>query len=235
MNIEDLFFDLDHTIWDFEANANETLKELHEFYRIEERCGATTEDFLSTYHEVNDKYWDLYRKHKIEKTQLRTIRFSETFELLGLPKTEIPEDIWSVYLDICPTKTQLIPGARETLDYLGGRYKLHIITNGFAETQRRKLEHSSLSHYFTSLTISEEVGFQKPHPTIFNTALQNANSSNKQGHYIGDNPIADVQGGLNSGWNVVWFNPDDKELEPKTIANSRLRIISNLAELKDIY
>lgn len=235
MTVEDLFFDLDHTIWDFESNANETLKELHSFYRIKERCGASLEVFLSTYHETNDKYWALYRQHKIQKAALRTIRFTETFEVLGMAKDEIPTDIWSVYLDICPTKTKLMPGARETLDYLGSKYKLHLITNGFAETQRRKLKNSSLEHYFTSLTISEEVGYQKPHPTIFSAALTNAKSNNKNGHYVGDNPIADVQGGLNSGWHVTWYNPEDKDLDPKILANRRLRIISNLAELKDIY
>lgn len=232
---KNLFFDLDHTIWDFEGNANETLKELYEMYNIAQYSNNTVNDFLSTYHKVNDKYWALYRQHKVKKEVLRSIRFTETFELMGMPLNAVPENIWKVYLDICPTKTRLMPGAIETLDYLNGKYNLHLITNGFAETQKRKLKHSGLEKFFDTLTISEEVGVQKPHPVIFKKALENAKSTLKTGQYVGDNPIADVLGGLNSDWKVYWYNPENKDLETELLANSNLKILSHLKELVELF
>jgi YjjG family noncanonical pyrimidine nucleotidase len=226
-----IFFDLDHTLWDFETNANETLRELYVVYSLQNFSDKTVEDFIALYQKNNDALWDLYRDHKIEKALLRTKRFTDTFIEMGVADQDVPTTIWDRYLEICPTKTTLLPGARETLDYLASKYKLHLITNGFAETQRRKLKHSNLNHYFKTLTISEEVGVQKPHPLIFKTALQNAGSSQTTGTYIGDNEIADVLGGLNSGWKVYWYNPKDKPLDNSLVANANLRYISHLKDL----
>ncbi|MBT8326134.1 MAG: YjjG family noncanonical pyrimidine nucleotidase [Bacteroidia bacterium] len=226
-----IFFDLDHTIWDFDANADETLRELYEFYQLAQYSDHTPDEFVAIYYEKNDALWTLYRQHKIKKELLRTKRFTDTFLEMGVQANDIPQDIWDRYLDICPTKTKLMPGAIETLDYLAGKYDIHLITNGFAETQRRKLKHSNLEKYFKTLTISEEVGVQKPHPEIFSAALKNAGSSLSQSSYVGDNPIADVQGGLNSGWKVFWYNPHDKDLSDELLTHSNLRMILELKEL----
>ncbi len=228
-----LFFDLDHTIWDFETNANETLRELYHFYELHKFSSNSEDDFLAIYHKNNDKLWDLYRQHKIEKPLLRTKRFTDTFIEMGVKEADVPTSIWDHYLEVCPTKTALIPGAIETLDYLASRYRLHLITNGFAETQRRKLKNSRLDHYFDTLTISEEVGVQKPHPLIFSTALKNAGSKESTSTYVGDNEIADVMGGLNSGWKVFWYNPMNKDLSSDLVANANLRFLSHLTELKN--
>lgn len=227
-----LFFDLDHTLWDFETNARETLIELYDFYRLSEYSDHGVEHFLATYNKHNDRMWDLYRQHKIEKPQLRTQRFTDTFREMGMREEDIPHSIWERYLDICPTKTSLMPGAIETLDYLTDKYALHLITNGFAETQRRKLHHSGLDKYFDTLTISEEIGVQKPHPTIFQEALKLAGSAERTSTYVGDNEIADVQGGLNSGWKVFWLNPEEKISDERILAHADLSVIHRLTELK---
>ena len=149
------------------------------------------------------------------KASLRTARFEETFQLMGIPESETPRNLWEHYLQICPTKTRLMEGAIETLDYLAGRYQLHLLTNGFSETQRRKLKHSKLEGYFKSLTISEEVGYKKPAPEIFDHALSLAGSAHNRGRYVGDSFEADVKGGLNAGWEVFWFQPKQDFEHPK--------------------
>ena len=227
---KNIFFDLDHTIWDFEANATETLKELYDLYQVQLISPKTKEEFVSIYTRVNDGMWKLYRQHKITKAELRSQRFIDTFREMDVYEQDIPKNIWDKYLEICPTKTILIPNARETLDYLAGNYSLHLITNGFAETQRRKLKHSDLGKYFDSLTISEEVGKQKPHPLVFETALSNAKSSLKTSQYVGDNLEADVKGAINSGWKSYWYTQDSSLFQHEDCTP-----LNDLSQLKEYF
>ncbi len=227
---KNIFFDLDHTLWDFDANAEETLKELYQIYQIRYLSHRSEQDFLDIYVKNNDEMWKLYRQNKITKEVLRSKRFVDTFREMEVDEDEIPHNIWEKYLEICPTKTILIDGARDLLDYLAGKYELHLITNGFAEVQRRKLAHSDLGKYFSTLTISEEVGKQKPHPLVFETALKNAKSELKTSRYVGDNLEADVKGAIASGWKAYWYTKDDS-----TFSHEDCTSISHLSKLKDIF
>ena len=182
-----LFFDLDHTLWDFEANAEETLKELYELYQVQFLAPVSSLEFIRIYSKINHDLWKLYRNHQITKAKLRVKRFEDTFKTMGVESKYIPKDIGEKYVEICPTKTKLISGAREVLEYLQEDYQLHIITNGFEESQNKKLKHADLSRYFKTVTISEHVGKQKPHPLVFEIALKNAQSNLNHGTYIGDN------------------------------------------------
>ena len=225
-----LFFDLDHTLWDFDANAEETLRELYHLYQIRYLSHRSEQDFLDIYVRNNDELWRLYRQNKVTKAVLRSKRFVDTFREMEVDEDKIPHNIWEKYLEICPTKTILIDGARELLDYLTGKYDLHLITNGFAEVQRRKLKNADLAKYFKTLTISEEVGQQKPHPLVFETALKNAGATEKTSHYVGDSLEADVKGAINSGWKAYWYTQD-----ASGFSHEDCTPISHLSELKDIF
>ena len=225
-----LFFDLDHTLWDFEANAEETLKELYELYQVQFLAPVSSSEFISIYSKINHDLWKLYRNHQITKVKLRVKRFEDTFKAMGVESKHIPKDIGEKYVDICPTKTALIPGAREVLEYLKEDYQLHIITNGFEESQNKKLKHSDLERYFKSITISEHVGKQKPHPLVFETALKNAQSILNHSTYIGDNLEADVKGAINSGWKAFWLSNSDDHFN-----HSDCNTIKDLRELKEHF
>ncbi len=227
---KNIFFDLDDTIWDFEANANEILRELYHLYQVRFLSPKSEDEFVEIYTQVNHELWTLYRQHKVTKEVLRSKRFTDTFREMDVDEKDIPQNIWEKYLEICPTKTILMPGAIETLDYLAGKYELHLITNGFAETQKRKLKLSDLEKYFNSLTISEEVGVQKPHPLVFETALKNAKSSLTSSHYVGDNLEADIKGAINSGWKAYWLTKKEADF-----LHTDCTSLSDLRELKDIF
>lgn len=227
---KNIFFDLDHTLWDFDANAEETLRELYHTYAVRYLSHKTEQDFLTIYVRNNEEMWRLYRQKKITKEVLRSKRFVDTFREMGVDEADIPHNIWEKYLEICPTKTILIPGARELLDYLVVSYDLHLITNGFAEVQRRKLDHCDLAKYFKSLTISEEVGEQKPHPLVFETALRNAKSNAKTSHYVGDNLEADIKGAIASGWHAYWYAKDHTDF-----SHQKCTAIKHLSELTAIF
>jgi putative hydrolase of the HAD superfamily len=202
-----LFFDLDHTIWDFDRNAEETLRELYVLHELETLGLTSSRDFIATYTRNNHALWADYHLGKIDKETLRQTRFSKTFTDLGLQPEVIPVEFEDAYVKMCPTKTNLFPHAHETLRYLQQKYTLHLITNGFRESQDTKLKGSGLGGYFQHIIISEEVGFNKPHQGIFEHALNLAGAIKAESIMIGDSLEADVYGALSFGMDAIFFNP----------------------------
>jgi len=228
---KDIFFDLDHTIWDFDKNAEETLQELFFKYRFDRLFNQTTADlFISTYTSNNHRLWDLYHHGKIDKPTLRKARFDDTFSQLGVDPVLFPSDFEEEYLLICPQKTNLFPHAHETLSYLRDRYNLHLISNGFKEACEVKLVKSNLEQYFEHIFISELVGVNKPDPMIFQHALKTTQTIPDWSIMIGDNVDADVRGAQNVGMDAIFFNPKGSAI-PTDITYA----IADLGELKQIF
>ncbi|MCT1523165.1 YjjG family noncanonical pyrimidine nucleotidase [Sphingobacterium hotanense] len=225
-----LFFDLDHTIWDFDKNAEETLHDLYFKYKFDDLFNIPTSDsFIETYTINNHRVWGLYHHGKIDKPTLRYLRFADTFTQLGVDPSMFPTEFEEEYLAICPTKTNLFPNAHETLAYLKDKYTLHLISNGFKEACEKKLEHSKLSPYFNTIVISEIIGINKPDPRIFEHALQNGQALREQAVMIGDNIDADVRGAQNAGIEAIFFNP--LEVEKPGDVNYMIKDLKELQEL----
>jgi putative hydrolase of the HAD superfamily len=202
-----IFFDLDHTLWDFNRNSEETLEELFEIYSLQELGIHAFADFLKTYRTVNEEKWDLYRKNRITKDELRATRFHDTLLTFEIDHPELAQKIDEEYISKSPYKTHVFPHAHEVLDYLAEKYELHIITNGFSEVQDVKLEHSKLKTYFRHKITSESIGVNKPDPKIFTHALRLANAKRTESIMIGDNLAVDIIGARNIGMDQVFFNP----------------------------
>ena len=202
-----LFFDLDHTIWDFDKNAEETLIELYDIYRLSEIGLPSAAQFIETYTRNNHRLWADYHTGKITKTELRETRFKTTFLELGVHPDLIPLAFEDDYVKLCPTKTNLFPHAHETLQYLQGKYTLHLISNGFKEASTLKIGNTNIGRYFTHVIISEIVGINKPDKAIFEHALNLAGATKHESVMIGDSLEADVYGALNFGMDAIYFNP----------------------------
>jgi putative hydrolase of the HAD superfamily len=202
-----LFFDLDHTIWDFDKNAEETLHELYGIYKLKELGLHSADLFIQTYTRHNHRLWAEYHVGKITKAELRDARFKQTFLDMGLRPDVIPVGFEDDYVKLCPTKTNLFPGAHETLQYLQSKYTLHLISNGFRESQDIKISGTNLGSYFQHIIISEEVGANKPDKAIFEHALNLAGATKDESLMIGDSLEADVRGALDFGMDAVYFNP----------------------------
>lgn len=229
-HIKHLFFDLDHTLWDFDKNANESLNELFFSYKFDDLFGHKTSDlFIDTYSKINHSLWEDYHHGKIDKSTLRELRFSRTFESLGVDPKLFPLSFEEDYLSLCPTKTNLLPFARETLEYLKGKYPLHLITNGFKEAVAVKLKTSKLQPYFQSVVISEELGVNKPDPKIFQYALDCARAAKQESVMIGDNPDADIAGASSYGMDTVYFNC--KQSAPCRSATLEISSLKELTQL----
>jgi len=221
-----IFFDLDHTIWDFDRNAQETLLELYEVYQLKTLGLHSAQDFIDRYTENNHRLWAQYHLGEISKETLRAERFRNTFIELGVSPEQVPQQFEDDYVRISPTKTNLFAGAEKVLDYLQKKYQLHIISNGFKETTLTKMEVSGLNPYFTQVIISEDVGVNKPNPAIFEHALTKAAAEKQESIMIGDSLEADIRGAQAFGLKAIFFNPLNVE-KPADVTWQ----ISNLEEL----
>ncbi len=204
--IKHIFFDLDHTIWDFDRNAQETLLELYEAYQLK-ALGLNSVDFIERYTANNHSLWQQYHLGEITKEKLRQDRFRNTFLELGVKPELIPIEFEEDYVRISPTKTNLFEGAEKVLTYLQNKYDLHIISNGFKETTLTKMDLCGLNPYFTNVIISEDVGINKPDRLIFEHAITKADAKVEESIMIGDSLEADIRGAQNFGMKAIFFNP----------------------------
>ena len=221
--ITDVFFDLDHTLWDFDKNSaiafDRIFKSKYPQIKIE--------DFIEKYAPINQECWKLYQHDKITHQELRYNRLKFSFDALNLTITDADiNQIAEDYIEFLTDNNHLFDGAIEVLDYLKTKYRLHIITNGFASVQDKKISNALLSGYFTTITNSELAGVKKPNSIIFDYAINVANTSKENSIMIGDCLDADVNGALNAGLDAIFFN--EKKVEtPDTIKQ-----INHLLELK---
>lgn len=203
-----LFFDLDHTLWDFDRNSELTLSQLYAEYNLDGEYGITDfAAFVHNFNQHNDKLWDRFRKGFIRRDDLRWKRFWLTLLDFKIGDTALAHELSSAYLEILPTQSILTPHAKELLDHCKGRYELHLITNGFETTQWLKLQYSGIASYFGHIITSEKSNSLKPHPGIFSYALQATGAVTEHSIMIGDALEIDVMGARNAGWDQVYYNP----------------------------
>lgn len=227
--ISHLFFDLDHTLWDFESNSRQSLSRLFQEYKMQENFRIDEQAFISKYTEINANMWDRFHRNEISREELRISRFGKTFEYFGIVSPELEREISEKYLELLPLQKRVFPDAYHVLDYLKTKYRLHLITNGFEKVQRSKLYHSSLEPYFEVVVISELTGYKKPEPEIFEYALYHARAEKEESLMIGDDWVADIEGALNFGMDAIFFNPEKKPVILKSAKQ-----ISELSELKSL-
>tara|TARA_B100000902_G_scaffold382116_1_gene419415 strand:+ start:326 stop:1018 length:693 start_codon:yes stop_codon:yes gene_type:complete len=226
--INNIFFDLDHTLWDFDKNSDLT------FYKILEKneINIDVAKFLKNYHPINRKYWEMYRENKVSKADLRFYRLYDTFNKLNYKiNDDLIHQLAIDYIEHLSDFNHLIPDTLIVLNSLRSKYKMHIITNGFKEVQKRKLQKSDLIQYFETVTISEDVGVKKPHKLIFDQALKVANANIENSVMIGDNFNADILGALGVGMKAIYYDfhkTNHEERENVTIVKNLKEIIKIL-------
>ncbi|MES2747837.1 MAG: YjjG family noncanonical pyrimidine nucleotidase [Bacteroidota bacterium] len=223
--ITDIFFDLDHTLWDFDKNSELAFDTIFK----DNHPTINTKDFVAIYAPINQACWKLYQVDKMTHEELRYKRLRDSFDVLKYSISDEEIHQMSIdYITFLPENNLLFEGAKEVLDYLNLKYKLHVITNGFADVQYKKIKNSGIANYFTSITNSEMAGVKKPHPKIYEHALSLANTSKTNAVMIGDCLDADIKGALDFGIQAIFFNPEKKEV-PLDVQS-----ITHLLELKNM-
>src|SRR5690606_9107491 len=187
-----LFFDLDHTLWDYDRNVQESLNELFEIYRLPDLGVSTIDDFYEAFRAVNFRLWSLYNLGVIDKVKMIIVRINRIFEHLGSDGLAVPLEMEEDFMRRTSSKPHLFPHSKETLNYLQSEYELHIITNGFNESQAMKMSASGLTSYFQLIITSETMGHRKPDRRIFEYAVERLESNPSECLMIGDNPDSDI-------------------------------------------
>ena len=207
MAYKDLFFDLDHTLWDFETNSKETIQELYATHHLAELGIVDFDGFYSTYSAHNHRLWDRYTKGFIKQEELRWKRVYLSLLDFKVANELLAKEMSQAYLEILPNKKHLFPYTIEILEYLKQKdYKMHLITNGFESVQFKKIKNSGIADYFIEVITSEASNSLKPQKEIFEYALKNAKATVAESIMIGDNESADIQGGINMGMDTIFVN-----------------------------
>ena len=221
--ISDVFFDLDHTLWDFERNSALTYRNIFEEHDLE----LPLDDFLGHYVPLNLQFWKKYREGRITKENLRYKRLKTVFDLMDFSISDSAiHRLSDAYIEQLSSHTHLVPNCLEILEYLKGKYRLHIITNGLEEVQFRKLRNSRINTYFTEVVNSDRAGVKKPDPGIFRVALEATGIRPEAGVMIGDSLEADIKGAHSVGLQALHFNV---HREPE---HQLCPIIQDLREIK---
>lgn len=224
-----LFFDLDRTLWDFETSSAATIKELYNKHNLQLKGIHSFDMFISTYHKINDRLWEYYRKGYIDKGTLRGKRFYSTLLEFGVDDFYLAEVMGEQYIKQSPYQTYVLPYTHDVLHELKNKFKLHIITNGFEDIQHIKIENSGLKKYFTHIITSERANATKPDKKIFDYSLKLAKARREESLTIGDNLELDILGAKNAGIDQVYFNPS------KVVHNEEVtHEIDSLIQLLDI-
>ncbi len=205
-----IFFDLDHTLWDYETNSKETLAELYTAHALAEKGVPNENSFVQEFKRVNTELWVLYDAGKIGSEVIRAERFKQILQTFDAYEPELCAEISHEYLYTCPQKANLMPGAIQTLEYLSGKYKLSIITNGFEEIQHTKLTAGGLHRYFDHIVTSQAAGHKKPSKEIFEYTLAKNSVSSPQALMIGDNLITDIGGARQAAIDSVYYNVEQQ-------------------------
>ena len=222
-DIEHIFFDLDHTLWDFDKNSALTFERIFNLNNL----SISLSDFISVYEPINLEYWRLYRNEEIDKAGLRYGRLKDAFQALGaIVEDEMIHKLSEDYITFLSSFNHLFDDAVAILDYLKPRYELHIITNGFQEVQYGKLRNSGIEPYFKTVTNSEMVGVKKPNPRIFHHALEQSKAPLEKSVMVGDNLEADIHGALGVGLDAIMFNYRNENLPPE------IKQVKKLTDLK---
>ena len=226
-----LFFDLDHTLWDFEANARVTLLELYQKMNLGQRGINDFDLFHKNYLAHNEKLWERYRNGYIKQEELRVKRMWLALLDFKIADEILAKEMSMQFLDLLPTRTILFPYALEILEYLTQRkYELHLITNGFEKTQHSKLKYSGLDKYFKEVITSEGSSSLKPNKEIFDFAFKKTGARRAESIMLGDSIDVDIIGAMNAGIDQVFINHLNIDIDVKPTY-----VVTSLKQLEEIF
>lgn len=231
MKIRHVFFDLDKTLWNHSVNMAAALSSMYQLFG-DEIPGISLQQFSETFITINEALWQRFSAGRITGPHLRFLRFRLCLERLGVPSNNLARRMSRAFLEIAPRGTALEEGAFETLERLATSRRLHLITNGFEDSQITKLKASGIYPLFSTITTSDRCGHRKPHEKIFLHALRRARALPTESAYVGDDWHVDVAPSMAMGFTAVWYNPSG--VLPPVESTSGFLTISSLRNLPEL-
>lgn len=209
LQYKNLFFDLDDTLWAFSLNARDTFEEMYLKYRYD-RFFDSFQHFYALYQRRNVELWEEYGNGQVTKDELNRQRFLYPLQVVGAEDAALAKSFSDDFFAVIPTKSRLMPHAREVLEYLSPKYNLYILSNGFQELQCHKMRSSGIDGFFRKVVLSDDIGVLKPWPEIFHFALSATQSELRDSLMIGDSWENDITGAKRVGMHQAYYNAAGK-------------------------
>lgn len=211
-----VFIDWDDTIGDWSNVARKAHAEMYMMYHLD-RWFSTAEEWTNAHAVHNAELWDGYGRGEVTKDFLYVDQFLYPLcRQMGVSEDVAPTwlkelalHLGDEYVRLTNAYCRLLPGADSVVRYLAKRYSLTVVSNGFVECQYHKMEHTGLLPYFRHIVLSEEVGYQKPDPRIYETALSLSGLSSSEVVMVGDSWSSDIHGAQLAGIDQLWIHKDE--------------------------
>ena len=223
--MEFLFLDLDDTILDFHKAERLAISRTFRSFGLE-----PTDQVLERYHVINRLHWERLERGELTRDQVLTGRFQMLFEELGIPAQ--PQAIAKGYEHNLGLGHYFLPGAKEALDALRGKYRLFLASNGTASVQHSRLTSAGLYPYFEEVFVSQALGANKPSRAFFDAcAARIPGYDPRKALMVGDSLTSDILGGINAGMKTCWVCPPEAQGRPDIVPDYRIEALSQLPEL----
>ena len=216
-------FDVDNTLLDFDQSEEEGISKLWEHNFLEVTSHQT---FREQYHEINTQIWTEVETGTLLPKEVKEVRAKRVLNHFELPIKDWERGA-NIFLQGLASIAAWLPGAESAFHRIRKTHKVGLITNGLVAVQYPRTEKIDIRRHLSTYQISQEVGYTKPDPRIFDRALKETGISKEKTLYIGDSLSSDYQGALNAGIDFCWYNPKNQNLpsgypSPKFSINSWL-------------
>lgn len=204
--IRAVLFDLDDTLFDHQGCAREALAAVRASH---EGFGAMSAEALERAHARFLE--ELHGEVMLGRVPLEVARIERFRRLLGSVGAAAGDDLASrlasTYREAYRTARRAVSGAAALLEAVKQRARIGIVSNNLLDEQREKLRTCGLDGFVDALVVSEEAQVSKPHPAIFELALDRLHAQPSEAVMIGDSWPADIAGARAAGIHAIWFNP----------------------------
>lgn len=228
MGYQYILIDADDTLFDYVKAEEYALSSA-----LNDQAIICNDKIMTTYRSINQRLWEEFELGNIELKALRTERFKRLFQTENLSINSNVEEFSDRYLQHLGQSAFLLEGAIEICSFIVNQgLKLVMITNGIKEVQMSRIKGSELADIFDEIIVSEDTGFQKPHPGIFDYTFKKLRVEDKsQFIMVGDSLTSDIQGGLNYGIDTCWFNPRHKPNQTNIKPTYEIHSLGELTEI----
>ncbi|MFQ5897537.1 MAG: HAD family hydrolase [Candidatus Methylomirabilia bacterium] len=178
---------------------------------------------------------------EVRSADHREVPAAERFRLLlshlGLDPAAVPseviQELLSAHKHELSKAAELPPHHRALLEGLAPRFRMGIVSNfDYAPTVHGILQREGIAGFFQPVVVSDQVGWRKPKPVIFETALARLGLPPREALFVGDRADIDVVGATQVGMPVAWVNREDEPLpEGVPTPEYELRDLGELARL----
>ena len=223
--VKNLLLDLDDTLLDFKRAEAIAIRDAFVELGIE-----PSDENVALYSKINRSCWAKLELGEYTREEVLHNRFDMLFSHLGIKGDS--HEAQRIYEHNLSKGAFYIPGAKELLEALQGKYRLYLATNGIVNVQTPRIEASGIGKYVIDIFVSEKIGYNKPDKRFFDAVFEKIDGFQlDETVIIGDGLASDIKGGINAGIKTIYFNPKRLENTTDIIPNYEINSLDELTSL----